>query len=683
MRGPGTFRADIDGNSSPFAPTFAVPDWSWFDWSGWHGSRDVDGPPGRPTPPDPVTIQFRSFDGSGNNLGDTGLNATGTEVSRIGPAYFADGISELIEGPNPRTISNVVVGEGDADVANPQGVSAFMYAWGQFIDHDLTLTRSDGVNRIDIEVPDGDPLFGDDAIIPMARAVIDPSTGEGTGKAAVPLNFSTAWLDGSIVYGSDAATAASLRTADGHMKTSAGNNLPVVNGMFAAGDPRASENFALTSLHTLFVREHNYWVDQLHKEHPRWTGDQLYNYARAIGSAEIANITYKEFLPNLIGSGVIAPYTGYKPGVDPHLTLEFNIAFRFGHSIVSAETESLDENGEVMSGTERPLREIFFAPPSEFLANGGADGQLRHLAADPSQAMDVRIVEDLRNFLFDPPGAMDLAALNIQRERDFGVGSLNEVRERLGLARYTDIDEITTDEGTRAALKLAFGNDVDLIDLWTGGLAENSAPGAMVGETFQMLIAMQFQALRDGDRFWFENQGFDGKTLNQIEGTSLAEIILRNTDTQHIQDDVFVTYTRHTGQTGGVASEDPGAKQLVIGSNGHDTLIGGPQGDYLFAGTGRQTLTGLAGADHFVFDKGATHATITDFQPGIDKLEFAHAGTTGWHFSDRDFDDSLGVTGMRVLPMEGGTLVLVGDDRIELPGVQWYELSRNDFIFNV
>jgi hypothetical protein len=33
--------------------------------------------------------------------------------------------------------------------------------------------------------------------------------------------------------------------------------------------------------------------------------------------------------------------------------------------------------------------------------------------------------------------------------------------------------------------------------------------------------------------------------------------------------------------------------------------------------------------------------------------------------------------------MEGGTLVLVGDDRIELPGVQWYELSRNDFIFNV
>lgn len=689
MRRSGPFRGDFDGNSSTFAPSFAVPDWTWFDWNAWHGPRDGDGPPGRPARPDPVTIQFRSFDGSGNNLGDTGLNATGTEVSRIGPAYFEDGISELRGGPNPRTISNVVVGEGDANVANPQGVSAFMYAWGQFIDHDLTLTKSDGVNRIDIEVPDGDPLFGDDAIIPMTRAVIDPTTGEGTGKAAVPLNFSTAWLDGSMVYGSDAATAASLRTADGHMKTSAGDNLPIVNGMFAAGDPRAAENFALTSLHTLFVREHNYWVDQLHKEHPRWTGDQLYNYARAIVSAEIANITYREFLPNLIGIGVITPYAGYKPGVDPHLTLEFNIAFRFGHSIVSAETESLDENGEVMSGTERPLREIFFAQPSEFIANGGADGQLRHLAADPSQAMDIRIVEDLRNFLFDPPGAMDLAALNIQRERDFGVGSLNEVRERLGLARYTDIDEITTDEGTRAALREAFGNDVDLIDLWTGGLAENSAPGAMVGETFQMLIAMQFQALRDGDRLWFENQGFDGKTLSQIKGTTLADIILRNTDTQHIQDDVFVTYTRHTGAKGGVESEDPDARQIVIGWDGIDTLVGGPQGDYLFAGTGRQTLTGLAGADHFVFDKGATFATITDFQPGIDKLEFNGWGGGGFGWGHGGLGWNGGgfgpfiAPGVIAVPTANGAMVVAGGDVIELTGVHWYELQKSDFIFNV
>ena len=451
------------GNSEQFDLKGSFGDWQWPDWLSWLRPSDPDQPwwKWRPAPDDHVTVELRSFDGSENNLADLQLNAAGTEVARIGPAHFADGISEPLDGPNPRTISNVVVGEGDANVPNPQGVSAFMYAWGQFIDHDLTLTRSDGVNRIDIDVPDGDPIFGDDAIIHMTRAIIDPATGPGTGAPATPLNFTTAWLDASMVYGSDAATAASLRLPDGHMRTSEGDNLPIVNGMFAAGDPRAAENFALTSLHTLFVREHNYQVDKLRKEHPTWSGDELYNYARAIVTAEIVNITYKEFLPNLLGPDAIAPYQGYDPNVDPHLTLEFNIAFRFGHSIVSAETESLTESGEVAAGSERELRDIFFAPPADFVASGGADGQLRHLAADPSQAMDIRIVEDLRNFLFDPPVAMDLAAINIQRERDFGVGSLNDVREKLGLPRYTDIDQITSDPATRAALKEAFSNNVE------------------------------------------------------------------------------------------------------------------------------------------------------------------------------------------------------------------------------
>jgi Ca2+-binding RTX toxin-like protein len=265
---------------------------------------------------------------------------------------------------------------------------------------------------------------------------------------------------------------------------------------------------------------------------------------------------------------------------------------------------------------------------------------------------------------------MDLAAINIQRERDFGVGTLNEVRESPGLARYTDIDQITSDPGTRAALKEAFSSNVDLIDFWTGGLSENHAPGALIGETFQTVIARQFEALRDGDRFWFENQGFDAKTLQQIQQTTLADIILRNTDTQHIQDDVFIAYTRHTGLKGGVESEDPEARQIVVGSNGKDTLVGGPQGDFLFAGTGRQTLTGLDGADYFVFDKGGTRATITDFQPGLDKLEFKHAENLDW--------DDVHISSVR-----SNAFVSIGDDNIELIGVRPYELHKYDLIFDV
>src|SRR4029077_19360259 len=116
---------------------------------------------------------------------------------------------------------------------------------------------------------------------------------------------------------------------------------------------------------------------------------------------------------------------------------------------------------------------------------------------------------DLRNFLFAPPDGIDLAAINIQRGRDLGLGTLNETREALGLTKYTSFDQITDDTETAQALKTAYHNNVDSIDLWTGGLSESTVRGAMIGETFQKMIATQFENLRDGDRLWYENQGFD------------------------------------------------------------------------------------------------------------------------------------------------------------------------------
>lgn len=58
------------------------------------------------------------------------------------------------------------------------------------------------------------------------------------------------------------------------------------------------------------------------------------------------------------------------------------------------------------------------------------------------------------------------------------------------------------------ALQQAYGS-VDAIDLWTGGLAEKVVPGAFLGSTFQAIVADQFERLRDGDRLWYENQGFE------------------------------------------------------------------------------------------------------------------------------------------------------------------------------
>jgi len=631
----------------------------------------VKPPPGvavQPRPPQPKPgVNYRSIDGSGNSLTNTGLNALGADFSRIGVAHFSDGVSALRTGlPNARTVSNLVVAgnAGDAETPNAEGLSGMMYAWGQFIDHDINLTLSDNVTHIDITVPAGDSTLA--GSISMTRSVIDPLTGVAA-KPAVTTNNVTGWLDGSMVYGSDATTAAGLRGTDGHLLTSAGNNLPIVDGAYAAGDIRVQENPDLTALQTLFMREHNRQVDLLKVAHPDWTSDQLYQQARAIVTAEIAHITYTEFLPHLLGTNAIKPYRGYKAGVDARLTEEFaGAAFRFGHSIVSANLEKTDELGNVI-GTPVTLKDAFFQDPAAFAADSGAAGLLRHLTNDLSNSLDVHIVDDLRNFLFVPGVGMDLAAINLQRGRDLGLGTLNETRIALGLTPYTSFAQITSDATTAAALQAAYG-DVNQVELWIGGLAENHLSGAMVGQTFDVIIAQQFTNLRDGDRFWYQNQGFDPATMRAIESTTLSSVILKNTDTQHMQADAFVFYERRSGTAGGGVMENPASPQLVIGSNGGDTLIGGTKGDLLVAGTGRQTMTGAAGSDTFIVGAKGVDAVITDFKVGQDRLQFENLGQPGR-------------SGVRITSENGNAVITFAGTKITLTGVQASRIRISDISF--
>jgi peroxidase len=613
------------------------------------------------------SVQFRSIDGSGNNLADPTMNQTGTDFARVGPANFSDGISAMTPGSNPRQISNILVAQADTGEEGPHlmddngvALSGMMYAWGQFVDHDLDLEKQGTTTAIPITVPGDDKFLEPGSVIPVTRVAIDPATGVA-GHPATAINTITGWLDGSQVYGSDAATAASLRTADGHMKTSAGNNLPIdpQSGMFMAGDVRAQENPDLTALQTLFVREHNYQVDQLHKEHPNWNGDKLYEMAKAITTAEMVNITYSEFLPHLLGKDAIEKYHGYDPTVDPRITEEFEgAAYRFGHSIVSDEISAISNIGAFTS--EQTLAESFFESPAAFNATG-ADGLLRHLSGDLANLLDTHLVDGLRNLLVDPPAGIDLAAINIQRAHDLGLGTLNQTREALKLTPYTSFDQISSDPETVAALKEAYGS-VDAIDLWTGGLAEDHVAGSVIGATFGKIIGDQFTALRDGDRYYFENQGFDRQTLNEIKGTTLSDLILRDTDTKAMQSDAFVATERHSGKAGGV---DPtgeeaadGMAQLVVGSPGKDTLTGGDLNDTLVAARGHMTMTGNGGADTFVVGgQGRIDTTITDFKLGVDKLQFDN------NPSKHDHRD------VQVRQDHGNLVVTVGDDQVVLTGV--------------
>lgn len=504
-------------------------------------------------------VDFRSFDGTGNNRQNTEWGSTAEQFLRTSPAEYSDGISTPAgaDRQSARAISNLLADQGEQSLVNNRGLSAFVYAWGQFLDHDIDLTNSASpAEPFSITVPQGDADFDPQGTgtqtIPLIRSIYDATTGTSSSNPRQQVNAITAFVDASQVYGSDAQRAAALRTLQGgHLKTSEGGLLPFnttglenatppgapASAFYVAGDVRANENVELLALHTLFVREHNRVADRLAASNPSWSDEKLYQEARRVVAAELQVITYNEFLPALLGANALRPYQGYKAQVNPGIANEFaTAAFRLGHSLLGDDIEFLNNQGQEVHDPVS-LRDAFFNAP--LLAETGIDPILKYLASDNAQEIDTRVIDDVRNFLFGPPGAggLDLAALNIQRGRDHGLADYNAVRVAYGLRPVTRFSEITRDPAVQQALQQAYGN-VNNIDLWVGGLAEDHVPGASVGPTFQRILVDQFQRLRDGDRFWYERD-FQGAELQQIRRTTLADVIRRNSTTTNLQDNVF------------------------------------------------------------------------------------------------------------------------------------------------
>ena len=489
------------------------------------------------------SVDVRSYDGSGNNTAHPDWGKAGTDFLRRAPAQYADGASAPAGGsrPSARVISNAIAAQGDREIPNDRMMSALVYAWGQFIDHDLDLTPTVSGQAFNVKVPAGDPWFDPNntgtQVIPLTRSSYDAVTGTTSPRQQV--NAISTWLDGSMVYGSSAATAASLRTFQGgKMKTSAGNLLPKdAAGNFLAGDTRVNENPELTSLHTLFVREHNRVAGQIAATTPGLSDEEVFQRARAFVIGEIEAITYKEWLPALLGAGA-APYAGYKPTVNPGIANEFAAAgFRFGHSLLGDDIGFLDNNGHEIA-PELPLAQAFFNP--SVVQSKGIDPILKYLASDPSSEVDPKVVDGVRNFLFGPPGAggLDLASLNIQRGRDHGLADYNTTRASYGLPRVTDFNQITRNPDLQAKLKQLYGT-ANNIDLWVGVLAEDHAPGASVGPTLRAIVLDQFNRLRDADRFWYQKAFAGTPQLQDLERTTLADVIRRNSVVTNLQPNAF------------------------------------------------------------------------------------------------------------------------------------------------
>lgn len=209
---------------------------------------------------------------------------------------------------------------------------------------------------------------------------------------------------------------------------------------FLAGDVRANEQVGLTSMHTLFFREHNRIAAALAELNPSWDSERLYQESRRILIAEWQNIVFTEYLPKILGPTgllMLGEYKGYNPSTDATIANAFaTAAYRFGHSQIMPLFPRLDfEYNPLPIGPLR-LQDAFFAP-LRILEDGGVDPLIRGLIASPvklrtsSQGLNSNLTEALFNQANEV--ALDLGALNIQRGRDHGLPGYNQWRQYCGL----------------------------------------------------------------------------------------------------------------------------------------------------------------------------------------------------------------------------------------------------------
>ncbi|EDM03232.1 rCG62054 [Rattus norvegicus] len=557
--------------------------------------------------------KYRTHDGTCNNLQHPMWGASLTAFERLLKAVYENGFNtprginsqRQYNGhvlPMPRLVSTTLIG---TEVITPdEQFTHMLMQWGQFLDHDLDSTVvalsqarfSDGQHCssvcsndppcFSVMIPPNDPRVRSGARC-MFFVRSSPVCGSGMTSLLMnsvypreQINQLTSYIDASNVYGSTDHEARSIRDLASHrgllrqgiVQRSGKPLLPFATGpptecmrdenespipCFLAGDHRANEQLGLTSMHTLWFREHNRIAAELLKLNPHWDGDTVYHETRKIVGAEIQHITYRHWLPKILGEvgmKMLGEYRGYDPSVNAGIFNAFaTAAFRFGHTLINPLLYRLDENFEPIPQGHVPLHKAFFSP-FRIVNEGGIDPLLRGLFGVagkmriPSQLLNTELTERL--FSMAHTVALDLAAINIQRGRDHGIPPYHDYRVYCNLsAAYTfeDLKNEIKSPVIREKLQRLYGSTLN-IDLFPALMVEDLVPGSRLGPTLMCLLSTQFRRLRDGDRLWYENPGvFSPAQLTQLKQTSLARILCDNSDNiTRVQHDVSGWQSSHT-----------------------------------------------------------------------------------------------------------------------------------------
>ena len=522
--------------------------------------------------PDPEErhLRARTVDGSYNDLGQPQMGMAGTRFGRNVPLAAAKLDTDRLLEPNPRMVSETLLGRAEGEFHPATSLNLLAAAWIQFQNHDwFSHGKNVPENPIEVPLAEGDDWPQDRRPMRVQRTAPDPTRTGGTDSTTPTfINEVTHWWDGSQLYGSDLETLARLRSGtDGKMLLDAGGELLPLDAQKGVDLTGFNENWwvGLSLLHSLFVQEHNAICDGLKQEYPRWSDDDLFDKARLINAALMAKIHTVEWTPGILAtpalenamninwwgllgqsfkeaigrlgdsevlSGIMGSPTDHH-AAPFYLTEEFVSVYRL-HPLIPDELEfySLEDSQslgkksflEAFGTKTRPLMETISVP--DLLYSFG----LMHPGAITLHNYP-QTLRRLQRESYEGGEFIDLAAIDILRDRERGVPRYNEFRELIGRGRAQSFEEITSNPAWAQELREVYGNDIERIDLMVGMFAEDLPPGFGFSDTaFRIFILMASRRLKS-DRFFttdYTPEVYTPFGYNWVENTTMSQVLLRH-----------------------------------------------------------------------------------------------------------------------------------------------------------
>jgi hypothetical protein len=504
---------------------------------------------------DPKLRGARTADGTFNDLRCPHMGAVGARFGRNVPLEYTFPDTANLLKPNPRTVSQSLLTRHEFQPATKLNLLAA--AWIQFEIHDWFSHTNSTAEVIDVP----DEAAGGSLRIPRTEPSPAP---QGSSRPPAYANEVTHWWDGSQIYGSAADVAARHRSfTDGKLKIRDDGLLAVDPDTRVEHTPFTNNWWVgLSMLHHLFVREHNAICDFLKSHYPAWTDDELYGKARLINAALMAKIHTVEWTPAIISHPVIkvAMRTNWYglAGDDLQDVFEFLDDSEVLGGIVGSKA---DHHAAPYSLTEEFIAVYRMHPlmPDDFTFRSVSTDavldqrSLPEVAGRASRDLieSVSMTDLFYSFGRMHPGALtlhnyprhlqafkhedgsviDVAMVDILRDRERGVPRYNQFRRLFHKEPVKSFEELTDNAAWREEIRALYNNDIESVDLMVGLFAEPLPDGFGFSETaFRVFILMASRRLKS-DRFYTDDyrpEIYTQEGLDYIHDNGMVTVLKRH-----------------------------------------------------------------------------------------------------------------------------------------------------------